>query len=170
MASRSVLSKYGIGLRHSVIPSIGGSDLQCSIIFDLAKVSAVRPTLLKFMTTLSNTHEPFAVAGRSILLDHTRRIFSVASMRGKIGGKITGMKIHNAFSAENPTDEQRKIIADTKIGGKSTGIKIHNAFSAENPTDEQRRLFCNIKVNFFEQFVWNSSNIITAINISRKSV
>jgi hypothetical protein len=91
VASRTVLSKHGVGLYHSVTPAIGIKDLQTSLIFDIRKtVHNVNSTVFKFLNEIPPDCETKPVGGRNVYADPARRIYALASARGKIGGKMGG--------------------------------------------------------------------------------
>jgi hypothetical protein len=92
LASRSVLSKNGLGLFHSVAPKIGSNNLQASLIFDIKKIDD-KDMKLNFLLPADiecEECETMDVGGKTIYIDPKRRIASIASTRGKIGGMAGG--------------------------------------------------------------------------------
>jgi len=70
LASRTVLSKHGVGLYHSVTPAIGIKDLQTSLIFDVRKTKPnVDSTVFKFLNEIPPDCETLDVGGRNIYVD-----------------------------------------------------------------------------------------------------
>ena len=117
LASRSVLSKNGLGLFHSVAPNIGSNNLQASLIFDIRKKKIVDKDMkLNFLLPADIECEEFKtmeVGGKTIYIDPKRRIASIASARGKNGGMIGG------FGRDIPTPNQ---IEGRKLGAKLGGF------------------------------------------------
>ena len=111
LASRSVLSKNGLGLFHSVAPNIGSNNLQASLIFDIKKI-VDKDMKLNFLLPADIECETMEVGGKTIYIDPKRRIASIASARGKIGGMMGGMAGGKAGG-----DRKRRNITEDMVDG-----------------------------------------------------
>ena len=137
LASRSVLSKNGLGLFHSVAPNIGSNNLQASLIFDIRKKKIVDKDMkLNFLLPADiecEECEKMDVGGKTIYIDPKRRIASIASARGKNGGMIGG------FGRDIPTPNQ---IEGRKKGGMAGG-KAGGDRKRRNITEDMVDGSCN---------------------------
>ena len=123
LASRTVLSKHGVGLYHSITPAIGSKDLQTSLIFDVHKNKPnVDSTVFKFLDDIPPDCETKPVGGRNVYVDPARRISSLASALGRIGNKMQ-TKEQKAAAGRKGTKEQKA--AAGRIGGKSQNNRTH---------------------------------------------
>ena len=89
LASRAVLSRHGVGLYHSVTPTIAENSqvLQISLIFDVRKACKVAAPV-KLLQEIPQGSETMLLGGKlNYLVVPARRISAKASARGKMGDK-----------------------------------------------------------------------------------